>query len=58
MSCKGLLLGMGLGAMVGAVAIMMMPSNCAVRKLANTAADKVEDAAWRMTDKMTQEFDM
>ncbi len=58
MSCKGVLLGMALGASVGAVAVMMLPGNCMVRKLACKAADKVEDAAWRLGDKMAQEFDM
>lgn len=58
MHCKGLILGVGLGMVAGAVAVMMLPSNCTVRKMACKAADKVEDAAWRMGDKMAQEFDM
>ena len=58
MHCKGLILGIGLGMVAGAVAVMALPSSCMVRKLANKAADKVEGAAWRMTDKMCQEFDM
>ncbi len=58
MHCKGLILGIGLGMVAGAVAVMMLPGNCMVRKLANKAADKVEDVAWRVGDKMAQEFDM
>lgn len=58
MHCKGLILGVGLGMVAGAVAVMMLPSSCTVRKMACKAADKVEDAAWRMGDKMRQEFDM
>ena len=58
MHCKGLILGIGLGMVAGAVAVMMLPSNCMVRKIADKAADKMEDAAWRIGDKMCQEFDM
>lgn len=58
MHCKGLILGIGLGMVAGAVAVMALPSNCMVRKLANKAADKVEDAAWCLGDKMSREFDM
>lgn len=58
MHCKGLILGVGLGMVAGAVAVMMLPSNCTARKLATKAADKVEDVAWRVGDKMAQEFDM
>ena len=58
MNIKGLAISMGLGVAVGAVAVMMMPRNNPARKLAAKAADKVEDTAWRITDKMAQEFDM
>lgn len=58
MHCKGLILGIGLGMVAGAVAVMMLPNSCMVRKLVDKAADKVEDAAWRIGDKMAQEFDM
>jgi hypothetical protein len=36
---------MGVGAAVGAVAVMMLPKQSPVRKLADKAANKVEDAA-------------
>lgn len=58
MQLKGLAVTMGLGAAVGAVAIMMMPRNNPTRKLAQKAADKVESAAWKVSNKLTDEFDM
>ena len=47
---------MGVGAAVGAVAILMMPRNNPTRRLATKAADKVESAAYRLTDKLTQDM--
>ncbi len=58
MSIKGLAVSMGVGAAVGAVAIMMMPRNNPVRKAAYKAASTVEDAATRMGDKISQKMDM
>ena len=58
MHCKGLILGVGLGMVAGAVAVLMLPGSCIVRKMADKAADKMENAAWRLGDKMCQEFDM
>lgn len=49
---------MGLGAAVGAVAIMMMPRSNPARKLASQAATKVEDAAYKVGDKLNQKFDL
>lgn len=49
---------MGVGAAAGAVAIMMMPKNNPTRKLAAKAADKVESAAWRVSNKLTDEFNL
>lgn len=54
MGVKGWALTAGLGAAAGAVAIMMMPRQNPVRKLADKAANKVEDLAWKMEDKMNQ----
>lgn len=48
----------GLGAAAGAVAILMMPRNNPTRRLAAKAADKMEDVAWKVSDKMTDTFDM
>lgn len=58
MKMKGLAITMGLGAAAGAVAIMMMPRNNPTRRLAAKAANKVEEAAWKVSDKINQEFDL
>lgn len=58
MQLKGLAITMGLGAAAGAVAILMMPKNNPTRKLAAKAAEKVEDAAIQLTDKLTSEMNM
>ena len=58
MRMKGLAIAVGLGAAAGAVAILMMPKNNPTRRLAAKAANKVEDMAWKVSDKITQEFDM
>ena len=52
MDAKGWALTAGLGAAAGAVAILMMPRQNPVRKLAARAANKAEDLAWKMEDKM------
>lgn len=53
MGVKSLALSMGVGAAVGAVAVMMMPRNNPVRKLATKAAATVEDAATKVGDKVS-----
>ena len=58
MSVKGWAVTMGLGAAAGAVGIMMMSKSNPTRKLAAQAANKVEDAAWKVSDKLIQKFDM
>lgn len=58
MHLKGWALTMGLGAAAGAVAILMMPKNNPTRRLAAKAANKVEDAAWKISDKLEQTLDM
>lgn len=58
MRAKGLAITLGIGAAAGAVAIMMMPKNNPTRRLAAKAANKVEDAAWKVSDKLTTEFDL
>jgi hypothetical protein len=58
MGVKGLAISMGLGVAAGAVAILMMPKNNPTRKLAGKAACKVEDAALKATQKLTQKMDM
>lgn len=54
MSIKGWAITAGLGAAAGAVAILMMPHNNPTRKLADKVANKMEDVAWKMEDKMNQ----
>lgn len=58
MSIKGWALTMGIGATAGAVGILMMSRSNPTRKLAAQAANKVEDAAWKISDKLTQKFDL
>lgn len=57
MGVKGWAVTMGLGAAVGAVAILMMPKNNPTRQLADKAADKVEDAALKVGEKLSQKLD-
>ena len=52
MNAKGWAITAGLSAAAGAVAILMMPHNNPTRKLAAKAANKVEDVAWKMENKM------
>lgn len=58
MDMKGWAVTMGLGAAAGAVAVLMMPRSNPTRKLAAKAANKVEDVAWKVGDKLNQEFDL
>ena len=58
MQMRGLAITMGLGAAAGAVAVLMMPKNNPTRQLAAKAANKVEDLAYKVTDKMTESMDM
>ena len=58
MAIKGLAITMGLGAAAGAVGILMMSRNNPTRKIVAQAADKVEDTAWKISDKLTKKFDM
>ena len=58
MHAKGLAITLGIGAAAGAVAIMMMPKSNPTRRLAAKAANKVEEAAWKVSDKLTTEFDL
>ena len=54
MNMKGWAITMGVGAAVGAVAVMMLPKQSPVRKLADKAADKVEDAAYTVGAKINK----
>ena len=58
MGAKGFALTMGLGLAAGAVGILMLSRTNPARKLASQAADKVEDVAWMVSDKLTKKCDM
>lgn len=49
---KALALTVGLGAVLGAVGILMMSRDNPTRKLATQAAYKVEDVAYRLGNKL------
>lgn len=57
MGMKGWAVTMGLGAAAGAVAVMMLPRQSKARQLINKAAVKVEDAACRVGDKLSDTMD-
>lgn len=57
MHVKGLAIALGVGAAAGAVAILAMPKNNPTRRLAAKAADKMEDVAWKVSNKITDELD-
>lgn len=50
---KSWALTLGLGAVIGAVAILMMPGDNSTRKLAAQTACKVEDLASRIGNKLS-----
>ena len=52
MNVKGWAITAGISAAAGAVAILMMPYSNPTRKLAAKAANKIEDVAWKLEDKM------
>lgn len=54
MKLTGWAITAGLGAVAGAVAVLAMPRSNPTRKLAAKAANKVEDLAWKLEDKMNQ----
>ena len=58
MHLKGFAFALGVGAAVGAVAILAMPKSNPTRRLAAKAADKMEDMAWKVSNKLTDEFDL
>lgn len=58
MKLTGLAITMGLGAAAGAVAILSMPKTNRTRRMATKAASKVEDAAWKVGNKLDQKLDI
>ena len=55
---KGLAISMGLGAAVGAIAVMMLPRQSSARKLVNKAANATQDAVQRVSNKISEAVDM
>lgn len=58
MSVKGWAVTMGLGAAAGAVGILMLSRTNPARRLAAQAANRVENAAWKVSDKLSDTFDL
>ena len=58
MDIKGWAVTLGVGAAAGAVGILMMSRTNPTRKIAAQAANKIEDAAWKVSDKLTKQFEM
>lgn len=58
MQMKGWAVTMGIGAAVGAVAVMMLPRQSSARKLVNKAANSVENAAHNMINKLSKDSAM
>ena len=58
MRMRGLAITMGIGAAAGAVGILMMSKTNPTRRLAVKAADKVESAAWKISNKLSDEFNL
>lgn len=56
MNGKGLAITLGIGAAAGAVAVMLLPRQCAARRMVDRAAEKVEDAAQMVSDKISQKL--
>lgn len=57
MDMKGWAITAGISAAAGAVAVMMMPRSNPTRRLAAKAANKMEDVAWKVSDKLHNEMD-
>ena len=58
MTVKGWAISAGLGAAAGAVAVLMMPRTNPTRRLAAKAANKAQDLAWKMEERLTDSMDM
>ena len=57
MKVKGWAITLGIGAAAGAVAVMMLPRQCAARRMVDKAAEKVEDAAYSVSEKISRKLD-
>lgn len=54
MGVKGWAITAGISAAAGAVAVLMMPRTNPARRIAAKAANKMEDAAWKIEDKLNR----
>ena len=54
---KGWALTAGIGAAAGAVAVLMMPRTKSTRRLADKAANRMEDVAWKVSDTINEKLD-
>lgn len=57
MGMKGWALTAGIGAAAGAVAVLMMPRTNPTRRLADKAANRMEDVAWKVSDTINEKLD-
>ena len=57
MKLAGLAITAGVGAAMGAVAVLMMPRQNTTRRLAQKAANKVEDAAFMAAEAVSSKMD-
>ena len=58
MDAKGWAITAGISAAAGAVAVLMMARTNPTRRLAAKAANKMEDMAWKLSDSISNQFDM
>ena len=58
MDAKGWAITAGISAAAGAVAVLMMPRTNPTRRLAAKADNKMEDMAWKLSDSISNQFDM
>lgn len=56
MNVKTWAITLGVGATAGAVGILMMSRTNPTRKLAAQAADKIEDTALKVSDKLAKKY--
>lgn len=49
-------IAMGVGLAAGAMATMMLPEQCSAKKMVSKAANKVEDAATEVAEKVLDEI--
>lgn len=58
MTLKSWAITAGIGAAAGAVAILMMPKTNPTRRLVSKAANKMEDAALKVSDAISERMNM